>query len=621
MCGVRERVDAPLIEERPLMEQYTHEGSPTKAGLDLVAQLVYEQDVPIPMRDGVVLRADVFRPAGDAPSPVLLSYGGYGKNLPMQLAYPAAWRILVEQQPEVLIGSSGRLMSWELPDPERWVPFGYTLVRVDARGTGRSPGVMDNMSATEADDIYDAVEWAAQQPWSTGRIGLTGISYMAIVQWTAASRKPPHLAAMCPWEGASDWYRDVARHGGILSEFTRTWFRGQPLKIQHGRGSRGWINQFTGEPASGAEELTDDELERNRLDPSEGMREHRFDGQYYRARSPRYEDVQVPLLSAGNWGGGGLHLRGNVEGYVHAASPHKWLEIHGGNHWTRFYSDEGVELQRRFYDFFLKGEGDWGDEPPVHLQIRHPGEVFIDRKENEWPLARTRWTPLHLAAGDLSLSAEAPPVETAATFEALGSGLDLRTAPFTEVTEITGPLACHLWISSNQSDADVFVVLRLFDPDGVEVLFEGSVDPLMALTQGWLRASHRELDPRKSLPYRPYHPHERELPLTPGEPVELAIEVWPTSIVVPAGYRLGLTILGRDFDHGRRDAPEGMMPFESTGVGPFTHNDPEDRPSEKLTSTRITVLTGPRYPSRLLVPIIPDVNGPSGEETSEGTGR
>ncbi|MCX2748091.1 CocE/NonD family hydrolase [Arthrobacter sp. MI7-26] len=591
--------------EEKLMEQPQRPESSALHELDLVADLVAEWDVPIPMRDGVVLRADVFRPVGDAPSPVLLSYGGYGKNLPIQVAYPAAWRILLKQRPEVLVGSSGQLMSWELPDPERWIPLGYTLVRVDARGTGRSPGVMDNMSSPEADDIYDAVEWAAAQSWSTGKIGLTGVSYMAIVQWTAASRNPPHLSAICPWEGASDWYRDVSRHGGILSDFASSWYQGQPLKIQHGTGPRGWRNPFTGEPAAGAEELSDEALVRNRQDLSIGMREQEFDGDYYRARSGRFDDIKVPLLSAGNWGGQGMHLRGNVEGFTNAASKHKWLEIHGGNHWTRFYSDEGVELQRRFFDFFLKGEGDWGNEPPVLLQIRHPGEIFVARKEQEWPLARTEWTPFYLNPADSMIGVTLPTADTTATFDALGQGLDLRTKPFRETTEITGPLACHLWVSSSGTDADLFVVVRLFDPDGIEAFFEGSVDTRVPLTQGWLRASHRELDIQLSRPDRPYHSHARALPLTPGEPVELAIEVWPTSIVVPTGYSLGLTVLGRDFDHGRRDAEEGMMAIESTGVGPFTHRDPEDRAAGTLENLRITVHSSAEHPSYLLVPIIP----------------
>jgi predicted acyl esterase len=570
-----------------------------------MVDMTVEEDVQIEVRDGTVLRADVFRSQDDEPHGVLLTYGGYGKNLPMQQAYTQAWETLVAQYPEVKEGSSGRYMAWELPDPERWVPFGYTLVRVDARGTGRSPGVMNPMSAAEADDIYDAIEWAAEQPWSNGRIGLAGLSYMAIVQWTAASRKPPHLAAMCPWEGAADWYRDGYRHGGILTTFGRNWFASQPVKVQHGIGARGWISDFTGEPVCGPEEMSDEELAANRIDPADETSEE-FDTELYRVRSGSFEDIEAPMLSAANWGGQGLHLRGNVEGFVNSSSPQKWLEIHGGNHWAGAYSNWGIELQRRFFDYFLKGEGDWGDEPAVQLRVRHPGEKFVLRKEDEWPIARTEWTPMRLDVANHRLGLEAPAEESSETFDALGAGVELRTAPFETETEITGPLSCRLWIASSGTDADIFLALRLFDPDGDEVLFEGSMDPQSPLTLGWLRASHRELDEEKSLPYRPYHPHTSRRPLTPGEPVELAIEVWPTSIVVPSGYTIGLSILGRDYDHGQTAPDTGLLSaVRFTGVGPFMHNDPVDRPPAELEKLRITVLSGPEHPSELLVPVIP----------------
>ncbi|CNF04559.1 X-Pro dipeptidyl-peptidase (S15 family) protein [Mycobacterium tuberculosis] len=570
-----------------------------------VVDLIFEHDAEIEMRDGTVLRADVFRPLGEGSHPVLLSYGGYGKDLPLQDGYPTAWETLVEQCPEVLDGSSGRFMCWEHPDPERWIPFGYALVRVDARGTGRSPGVMDNMSATEAEDVYDAVEWAAAQPWSTGKVGLAGISYMAIVQWTAASLKPPHLAALCAWEGAADWYRDLSRHGGILSTFPANWFQAQPVNVQYGLGARGRINSFTGEPVCGRVELTDEEMARNRIDLSDGMRRYPLEHDYYRARSGRPEDIEVPMLSAGNWGGQGLHLRGNVEAFVNSASEHKWLELHGGNHWAGFYSRDGVEMQRRFYDYFLKGEGDWEAEPPVHLRVRHVDETFTLRKEHEWPLARTAWQTMYLDLAAHRLDMQAPQEESAEPFDALGAGIDLRTAPFEVESEITGPLSCRLWISSSTTNADVFLVLRLFDPTGDEVLFEGAIDPQMPLTQGWLRATHRELDETKTLPYRPFHPHTSEQPLTPGEAVELAIEIWPTSIVVPSGYSIGLSILGRDFDHGRASDTSNHLAGAFRGVGPFMHNDPIDRPPAELERTRITVLSGPEHASHLLVPVIP----------------
>ena len=138
--------------------------------------MLVEWDVPITMDDGVVLRANVFRPDDDAPHPVLLSYGPYGKDLGFQDGYPDAWMKMVEGHPDVAAGSSNRFQAWEVCDPEKWVPDGYICVRVDARGWGRSPGYIDTYAMRGTRDMYDCIEWAGTQPWSTGRVGLLGIS-------------------------------------------------------------------------------------------------------------------------------------------------------------------------------------------------------------------------------------------------------------------------------------------------------------------------------------------------------------------------------------------------------------------------------------------------------------
>src|SRR5690606_25658459 len=132
---------------------------------------------------------------------VLLSYGPYGKGLPFQVGYETAWERLIGEHPEVGKGSTNRFQSWEVADPERWVPLGYACVRVDSRGAGRSPGQIDHFSPRETRDLYECVEWAGVMPWSTGKVGLSGISYYAVVQWQVAALRPPHLAAICAWEG------------------------------------------------------------------------------------------------------------------------------------------------------------------------------------------------------------------------------------------------------------------------------------------------------------------------------------------------------------------------------------------------------------------------------------
>ena len=181
------------------------------------ARMQVDWDAPITMDDGVVLRADVFRPTGAGKHPVILSYGPYAKGLSFQEGYKGNWARLTKAAPEVLEGSSNKYQNWELVDPEKWVPDGYACVRVDSRGAGRSPGHLDVWSPREAQDLYQCVEWAGTQPWSNGKVGINGISYYAMNQWQVAALNPPHLAALCIWEGSSDYYRELCRHGGILS--------------------------------------------------------------------------------------------------------------------------------------------------------------------------------------------------------------------------------------------------------------------------------------------------------------------------------------------------------------------------------------------------------------------
>jgi putative CocE/NonD family hydrolase len=266
------------------------------------------------------------------------------------------------------------------------VPEGYACVRVDSRGAGRSPGHIDHFSPRETKDFYDCIEWAGTQPWSSGKVGLNGISYYGINQWHVASLQPPHLAALCVWEGAADWYRDMTHHGGILCTFWANWYDMQVKTVQYGLGERGPRSRATGALVCGDETLSDRELQKNRCDFGDEILAHPLDDDYHKARSPKWERITVPLLSTANWGGQGLHPRGNFEGFVRAASKEKWLEAHGIEHWTHFYTDYGRQLQLRFFNHFLKGEGDWPHQPRVQLQVRHV-DKFVERHEHEWPIA------------------------------------------------------------------------------------------------------------------------------------------------------------------------------------------------------------------------------------------
>ncbi len=563
-------------------------------------------DVPIEMDDGIVLRADVFRPIESGQYPSLISYGPYGKGLSFQKGYPTAWEKMVSDHPDTAAGSTNKYQNWEVLDPEKWIPDGYICIRVDSRGAGRSPGVVDHHSPRETRDFYECIEWAGQQAWSNGKVGLAGISYYGTNQWRVAALKPPHLKAMCIWEGYSDRYRDSTHHGGILCTFVKNWQDMQVRNVQHGLGTRGPISELTGELVCGPETLSDEELAANRVPMWQELQDHQMDDEYYAVRKSVFSDIEVPLLSAGNWGGQGLHLRGNIEGFMRSGSKHKWLEMHGGAHWAGLYTDYGVEIQKKFFDCYLKQtNNDWEQsQPKLQLQIRHV-DHFVQRYEDAWPIPRTQWTKLYLNCSDNSLSFDPPTSDTKVSYQPLVKGTTFYAKPFEKEVEITGPVAMKLFMSSASNDADIFAVLHVYDPAGKEVVFQGALDPHTPVGQGWLRASHRELDQELSKPYRPYLLHQRKIPLTPKQKTELDIEIWPTSIVIPKGYQLALSVLGKDYEWEGPAAHLSNMKNPMRGCGPFIHDDPMDRP-EEIFGAEVTLYSEQVAPSYILLPFIPE---------------
>lgn len=522
--------------------------------------LTLEKDVRVPLRDGSHLVADVFRPAGGGRFPIVMTLGPYSKDIHFRDWNPG--------YPYDRLPERGPYMHWETVNPEWWVPQGYVVIRVDGRGTGKSPGQVRRLSDDEARDYYDAIEWAGTQPFGNGRVAVMGISYFAMNAWRVAAHQPPHLAAIVPWEGAVDNYRDVARHGGIYSNgFTRMW-----ASHLHGHETAG---EAKPEPAQEVVGMVPPEL---------------FDPALYHV--PDLAKIEVPVLSAGNWGGFGLHLRGNVEGFLGVGSAFKLLQIHSGDHIVPFYSLEGRLLQKRFLDHFLAGV-DTGitREPRVRLAIRRSQDRYDWRYENEWPIARTRWTPYFLDASGGTLGPEAPPAEATASYTAEPGAprerarASFSTPPFVAETEITGPVKLRLWVSSSDDDADLFAIVRKLDADGREVTFQGSIAAGIPAACGWLRVSHRKLDPDRSLPWRPYHTHDELRKLDPGEIVPVEIEIWPTSVVCEAGCRLVLEVAAHD----------------EPRIAPFLHDDPRDR----IQARRVTLHTGGRFDSHLLLPVIP----------------
>jgi predicted acyl esterase len=432
----------------------------------------------------------------------------------------------------------------ERPEPDWWVSRGYVLVFIDTRGTGTSPGKAAIWSMQETRDLYDAIEWSARQDWSSGKVGLSGVSYYAITQWNVASLQPPSLTTIVPWEGWADLYRDSVFHGGVLNQnFYGRW----------------WIDVV-------GKQL----LEHTRADNSAAFDEnlmwnfmtHHTDGPWWDQVKSRaqFDQIEVPFYSSGNWGGWNHHLRGNIEAYVRSASEHKKLQVHIGGHTDAFYSDEGKHEMLRWYDYWLKGK-DTGimDEPPVKLCVRTSVNECTWRFENEWPLARTEYTKFYLssqtanvvddAMHDLELNTVAPEEPGEITFpsgpEAYRRGrsgqpmVTFVTEPLETDVEITGHIKLMLWVSSETDDMDVFAYLRNMAPDG-------SVE---TATRGILKVSHRKLDPELTKPYRPYHTHDEERKLVPGEVVPIEVEIWATSMIFKEGHRIRLDVQPHDGDH------------------------------------------------------------------------
>jgi predicted acyl esterase len=501
-----------------------------------------DKHVDVPMRDGALLKADVFRPDDGGRFPAIMNLGPYQKD---KLWVP----------PRTLEEPPNPHMNWETVNPEWWVPKGYAAVRVDGRGSGKSPGQCEPWSLAEAVDFYDAVEWAAAQPWCNGRVALSGISYFAINQWFVANLQPPSLKAIIPWEGFADLYRDALFHGGILSLFMPNWFMAHMMHHQVGRASRNIPDAW-------------------QVNTLYHWLHNSLDSGAFRGSQAQWDKLTLPILSVGNWSGMALHLRGNTEAFMRAASKHKKLRMQAGTHVHPFYTEEGRQDQLRFLDYWLKDiDNGVMDEPPVKLAIRKGRDEIEWRHENEWPLARTQWTKFYFDLSNIAPDAElrmgalsaSNPKETAAcTYAAtsLGSmgstsaassqvmgggikpnmGVSLQTPPLAEDTEITGPVAAVFWVSSSTEDMD----LRNFDADGNEVLETGQQGTPVPVAKGWLRVSHRELDPDLSLPYRPYHKHTRRLYLAPGEIVQVQVEIWPTSMVFRKGHRIRLDVQPRD---------------------------------------------------------------------------
>jgi len=561
--------------------------------------MLVETNVAIPMRDGAVLRANIYRPDAPGQFPVLMTFGPYGKDVPLRQFMQEAWDRLNETYREILAASSCKHLVFERPDPELWIPDGYVLINVDSRGAGKSPGKLDPNSPAEFRDFYDAIEWAGAQGFSNGKVGLLGISYYAAGQWFVAAMKPKYLSAILPWQGTYDFYRDRTRLDGIYSAgFLKRWWTASVLRNQYGNPNTNCIDIYTGERVTGPASLTPEELKANASNYLEDVLAHPLCDDFYKERTPDLSKIDIPALVVANWGGLGLHLRGTIRGFMGIASKDKWLKVQGGSYFHTFLQPQNVAMQKRFFDRYLKGiENGWENEPRVEVQVRAPGDTIKRTASGAtWPLPNTKWTNYWLDAGSRTISPDLSRVAASATAPAISEGVTFSTPPFDRETEIAGPVKARLYVSSTTPDLDLFATICAWDENGKEMTFIGAPEPKAPVTQDWLRVSQRKLDPARSTEYLPYYPHDERQPLTPHEIYEVDLEIWPMALAFPKGSRLTLTIQGKDFE---RPGATGPM----RGVAWFTHDDPRDRPPE-IFAGDMTLHTGGAHKSYLLLPVL-----------------
>jgi predicted acyl esterase len=547
--------------------------------------VIVEKDVSVTMRDGVHIVLDVYRPDAPGKFPALYAVSPYGKDF--------------DNLPAI-----GSFRFRETGPIEWYVQRGYVYVHADVRGTGKSrEGEWRFLDETEQNDMYDTIEWIAAQPWSSGSVGMIGESYYGLVQYLAAEKNPPHLKTIVPYDAMADPYRDAGYHGGILCQGFPSWWH---LDTR----ARTLLDTPGPHPPNVM-----------RFDLIYFILSHPTDGPLYRERSAyaKFDKIKIPVYSIGNWNSHALHLRGNLTAFEEIKAPKKLL-VNGGNPQEIFDSVAFHEHLIRWYDRWLKGI-DTGimDEPQVRVYVRG-ADTFRDA--DEWPLAGTAYTDYYLRTGptgavgsvnDGGLSTTAPgPDEKPDIFRypdpnwfgwpGLGTGalvngipnavkgiLTYTTEPLERDTEVTGPIVLILYASSDRTDTDFCVRISDQDPDPrgltrVVTKRLGLPPKATVLTRGWLKASHRELDEKRSKPYRPFHTHTNPEKLVPGTVYRFDIEIMPTANVFKKGHRIRLEL-----------APGDSPVFDA----PFDHYF---SPRQGMD----TIYHDDEHPSRLVLPVIPD---------------
>ncbi|KAL4919707.1 Alpha/Beta hydrolase protein [Aspergillus aurantiobrunneus] len=536
--------------------------------------VIWQRDNAIPMRDGVALYGDIFRPAADDKVPAIIAWSPYGKagNGAQTYDVMGPYRMGIPYQ------SLSGYETFEGPNPAEWCSRGYAIVDIDARGAGHSEGDIMFWGEQEAWDIHDSISWICKQPWCNGSVVMMGNSWLAISQINFASRlRHPNLKAIAPWEAFTNVYAQQACRGGIPSNsgFLDLIIRG-----------------FAG--FNKAEDI------------GAMTRRHSFFDDYWKEKMVQPENIDIPMYLTASYSTG-LHCEGSFQTFEQARTSQKWLRVHASQEWHDLYTPGAIDDLQRFYDFYAKGiQNGWETgTPKVRLSLLGYDGSFaksvIERPETQWPPARHHREKLYLEAATRSLVLSKPGDASVTAHEghSLTDSSDF-TLKFTKYTELCGRPFTKLYMSCSEgTDFDVVVQIRKISCDGKQLaslnwspmpkpepqVLDVNVAKHLG-QQGMLRASHRvSLHPRNSEDEIPVYSHEKGEPVEPGQIVPLIIPIWPVGIVFEAGEGLMLKVSGHDMS---LPEVEIMRPTAPVDVNKGRH----------------TVHTGGEYGSYIVLPVI-----------------
>ena len=503
--------------------------------------IVFEKDVAVTLRDGVTIYVDVLRPAGTEQVPVLVAWSPYGKSRGNAPQYVELFGLL-GMDTRTMSG----LMKFEGPDPAFWCAHGYAVCNPDPRGSYHSEGDIRVWSRKEGEDYHDLIEWLGARDWCNGKVGLTGNSYLAISQWFAAAEQPPHLAAIAPWEGMSDIYRDLVARGGI-PDFPF------PRRL---------ATAFVGN--------------NDREDLVAEAEAHPLIDDLWRSKIPAFDKITVPAYIVASYSNS-IHTPGTFRGWRSIASTEKWLRIHGNMEWPDYYEDTNAEDLRRFFDHYLKGvDNGWQDTPRVRYAVLDlEGGDRVNEPAGTFPPEDFADSRYFLDAATGELSTQAPAAAGTASYDAENEeGRVSFTVAVDAPTRFVGYPKVRLWVEADGADdMDLFVFLQKLNADGEQleqftipnhgpsvqaVTRDGAAILKYKGSNGRLRVSMRHLDEVMSTDAIPVHSFDRVEKLAPGDVACVDIDQFPVGLALYPGERLRLVISGFNIIGGAMPGTENV---------------------------------------------------------------